>query len=779
MIEIREDLILIETNQTGYYLGRRGNLWETLHYGSKIRPDRLALMTKIDSGYGTDVVYKEEMNKDSLLHLALDLSPLHKGDYRRTALDVTLPNGSKVCDWDFISAEIFEDSHSSEILPFAHGAKQHLVMTYEGTAGIKLELIYSIFPDSDTITRKMIVKNGGADTLIINRALSYQLDLPNTGYQLSTFSGAWARERHEVVCDLQVGTYAFGSRTGESSHYCNPFFMMYPPSATEEQGKVYGFNLLYSGNHLGQVEVGPYQKLRVMAGIQPDDFAWHLETGQSFETPEALLTFSTSGKNGLSQNCHQFVKNHIIPKFWAKKERPVLLNNWEATYFDFNERKLLTLAKAAKKVGIELFVLDDGWFGQRNSDTEGLGDYDVNLKKLPSGLDGLANKIKKLGLDFGIWVEPEMVSIKSKLYDEHPDWVLSSPEVTPSLGRNQLVLDLCRLDVQDYIIGQLDKLLSSSQISYVKWDMNRHLSDVYSSAIVHQSECHHRWMLGLYRVLNAVMSKHPDILFEGCSNGGNRFDLGMLCYFPQIWTSDNTDVYERMKIQTGTSYGYPQTVMSCHVSDVPNHQTLRSSPLDSRFDVASFGILGYELDLTKLSQADCKILQKQIAFYKENRHLLQFGHFYRLVSPFEKAEQCRWLVTDEQKEQAILLDAIGRFQPNQENLPVQVPYLNPDQVYDFQNRQESLDIRQFGSLINTSLPVKLNHQGLAVHIMADYYRMALEQETYQVYGDLLAEAGVTLKQNFTATGFSDQTRLMPDYGARLYTIRAKIGDKGL
>lgn len=772
MIEIREDLIIIETKHTGYYLGKRGNLWETLHYGGKLHPDRLALTEKIDSGYGTDVVYRKEMDKDSLLHLSLDLSPLHKGDYRRTSLELTLPNGSKVCDWEFISADVFEGSFISDTLPYAHSADQHLVMNYQGTAGVEVAVIYTLFSDSDVITRKMVLKNGGADTLIVNRALSYQLDLPNDDYQLSTFTGAWARERHETVTDLTTGTHSFGSRTGESSHFCNPFFMIYRSMTTEEYGDCYGFNLLYSGNHFGQVEVGPYQKLRVMAGVASDDFSWHLETGEKFETPEAMLTFSKTGKNGLSQNCHQFVKNHIVRGPWAKKERPILLNNWEATYFDFNERKLVTLAKAAKKVGIELFVLDDGWFGHRNSDTEGLGDYEVNRKKLPSGLEGLSQKINQIGLEFGIWIEPEMISINSHLYQEHPEWAIRAPDIFPSFGRNQLVLDLCQTEVQDYIIEQINHLLNSCSITYVKWDMNRHLSDSYSSVLSYQSEFYHRWVLGLYHVLDTITTQHPDVLFEGCSNGGNRFDLGMLCYFPQIWTSDNTDVYERAKIQTGTSYGYPQSVMSCHVSDVPNHQTLRVSPLDARFDIASFGLLGYELDLTKLSRAEFKLLQEQIGFYKEYRQLLQFGEFYRLISPFKKAEQCRWLIRDCEQKNAILLNAIGRFQPNQETLPIRVPYLNPNQLYEVINRQESLDIRQFGSLINSTLPVKLNHQGIAVHLMSDYYRVKLEEESFKVYGDLLAESGLKPRQSFTATGFSPNTRLLPDYGARLYIIEA-------
>lgn len=510
-----------------------------------------------------------------------------------------------------------------------------------------------------------------------------------------------------------------------------------------------------------------------MAGIQDDGFSWTLDPGQSFESPEAMLTFSKAGKNGMSQNCHNFVKHHIVSKNWASKERPILLNNWEATYFDFNQRKLLKLAKEAKNVGIELFVLDDGWFGQRNSDTEGLGDYDVNLKKLPSGLARLAKQINKIGLVFGIWIEPEMISVKSKLYQEHPDWAVSAPGIEPSLGRHQLVLDLCRPEVQDYIIEQINQLLSSANISYVKWDMNRHLSDIFSPSLSNQGQFYHSWVKGLYRILRDCMAKHPDILFEGCSNGGNRFDLGMLCYFPQIWTSDNTDVYERMKIQTGTSYGYPQSTMSCHVSDVPNHQTLRNSPLESRFDVASFGILGYELDVTKLPSADKKILQAQIAYYKEHRKLLQFGLFYRLLSPFKMAEQTRWLVVAEDKSQAVLMDAIRRSQPNQESLPVRLSYLEADYLYDICNRQEQLDIRQFGSLMNAALPVKVNHQGLAVHVIADHYKMTLEKENYQAYGDLLAHAGIRLNQAFTATGFSDKTRLMPDYGARLYDIIKK------
>ncbi len=668
MIRLDGDLICLETDHTGYYMARRGALLETLHYGTKIQPDVPALREKTGAGYGTDVVVAGA-EPDSLLHLCLELTPDGWGDFRMGMVSARFADGSTVCDWAFCGAEQREEPLPPAGLPAAWGGAETLVSTFTTTKGLEAQLIYTLYPACDVITRRLRLRNTGDAPVTILRCLSSQLDLPRREYTLTTFTGAWARERRPQAAPLTEGVREFGSRTGNSSHYCNPFFQLAEPGAGENSGRVYGFNLIYSGSHLERVETGPYGKTRVLSGIQPEHFSWTLAPGEMLDTPEAVLTFSRQGTGGVSRNLHRFVRRHIVRGPWADRPRPVLLNNWEATYFDFNEGKLLRLAREAKKLGIELFVLDDGWFGKRDSDTCSLGDYTVNSKKLPGGLAGLGRKLNDLGLAFGLWVEPEMVSPDSELYRSHPDWAVQTPGISPALSRHQLVLDLCRPEVQDYLIGQLNALLDSAPIRYIKWDMNRHMTDCYSPVLAEQGRFSLCWMQGLYRVLEQVTGSHPEVLFESCASGGNRFDLGMLCYMPQIWTSDDTDAWERMKIQSGTSGGYPQSVMGCHVAASPNHQTLRTSQLEARFDVAAFGILGYELDVTRLSPAEKSVVAAQIAFYKQHRKLFQFGQLYRLASPFVPAaggESCAWMVVSDDKTEALVLDAGGRIEPNSE-----------------------------------------------------------------------------------------------------------------
>ena len=561
--------------------------------------------------------------------------------------------------------------------------------------------------------------------------------------------------------------------------------MVSDPDTTEQYGEVYGFNLIYSGSHCARIESGPFSRTRISAGIGQDGFSWTLsgKDGEEsrFDTPEAVLTWSDRGFRGCSVHMHRFVKDHIVRGKWAKKERPVVINNWEATYFKFKSHTLLRLAKEAKDLGCELFVLDDGWFGRRDTDESSLGDYTVNTKKLRGGLAGFGEELKKLGMDFGLWMEPEMISPDSDLYRAHPDWAVQVPGMEPSKGRHQLVLDLCRKDVQDYIIAQVCGILDSAPITYIKWDMNRTITDQFSrgesmsapDGKAEQGRFFHAWTLGLYRVMNQIVRTHPDILFEGCASGGNRFDLGILCYMPQIWTSDDTDAWERMLIQTGTSYGYPQSVMSCHVSASPNHQTLRTTPLESRFDVAAMGILGYELDLAVLPSAEKKVIRAQIEWYKAHRSLLQFGTFYRLASPFKEPERCIWMVVSPDRAEAVVMEGTGRLVPNSETPPVRLAGLDPDSLYKVTVRPQLIDIRTFGSLLNMVSPVKLNTSGLAVHIVSDHYRMTSETEQFLAYGDLLMHAGIRPKAGFTGCGYGEEVRMMPDYGARIWELKKK------
>ena len=654
MITVNGDWFALETANTGYYLGVRGGLVENLHYGARVRVENsVPLREKTDIGYGGDVVYRAESAPLSLEHLCLELSPLQKGDYRAQSLSLVMPGGARTADFSFVCARRLEGSVPPEGMPAARGGAETLALDFSTPEGVAVTLFYTVYPDCDVITRRLCIKNGADAPVTLEKALSYQLDLPGCDYVLSTFPGAWARERHEACVPLTPGAHVFGSTTGASSAFCNPFFMLCAPDATEFNGDAYGFNLVYSGSHMGCVEVSPWGKTRVAAGIQPEGFAWTLAPGERFETPEAVLTFSRAGKNGMSANLHAFVQEHIVRGKWAKKDRPVLLNNWEATYFDFNERKLLSLAKDAAKLGAELFVLDDGWFGERNDDNTSLGDWVVNEKKLGCTMGELIGKINDLGLKFGLWIEPEMVSEDSDLYREHPDWALQIPKRHPVRGRNQLVLDFSRKEIRDHVFDQICSVLDQGKVDYIKWDMNRSISDIYSSETKEQGKVLYDYVLGVYDFLERLLKRYPDTLIEGCSGGGGRFDAGMLYYTPQIWCSDNTDAIDRIEIQYGTSFIYPASCVGSHVSAVPNHQTGRVTSLNTRGVVAMAGTFGYELNLGLLSDKEKEEVKDQVKKFKAYAPLIQNGDYYRLSDPL-KDELGAWAFVSEDRSEALV-----------------------------------------------------------------------------------------------------------------------------
>ena len=480
--------------------------------------------------------------------------------------------------------------------------------------GLTLELHYGVFEDRDVISRSAKFINTSDEVVKLTRLMSTQLDFEDAGYILTTFNGNWAREMYRHDALVGIGKMVNASYAGTSSNRANPFVMLSTQGTTEDTGLCYGFNLIYSGNHYEAVEVNSHGKTRIVTGINPQSFCFMIEPGQKFESPEAVMTVSCEGYNGMSHHMHEFVRECIVRGEWKKKVRPVLLNSWEAAYFDINESKLLKLAKAGKEAGIELFVMDDGWFGTRNDDKQSLGDWHVNKKKLPGGLKSLCDKVNALGLDFGIWVEPEMVNTESGLYKAHSEWVMEIPGKPHSEGRNQRILDFANPEVVDFITEQMTNIFSSANISYVKWDMNRIFSDYYSQYLKpeQQGEVAHRYMMGLYRLMKTLTERFPHILFEGCASGGNRFDLGILCYFPQIWASDDTDAIYRAKGQTGYSYGYPMSVVTAHVSACPNHQTLRMTPLATRFNVAAFGVLGYECNLCDMKKEEVADVDAEI-----------------------------------------------------------------------------------------------------------------------------------------------------------------------
>ena len=775
MINIKKEFIKLDTNNTTYIIGvTTTNHLSQIYYGDKITidDDISFLKEKWFYPHGFGVTYDQSVDPGiSLDYISLEYPSVGKGDFREAALVISSVDGYTF-DFKFDSAKLIDD-YKLEGLPTPLKADQNLLVTLkDDIAKVKLELIYSVYEKSDVITRTTRLINESNKEIKIHNIASMSLDMVDEGYELLNYNGGWITEMHQSVKNLEPGIYVNDSKNGTSSNKHNPFFMLKEKNRSLNDGKCFGFNLVYSGNHKEVIEVNTYHRIRVQSGINSYCFEETLLENETFETPVAVLTFSSKGQNGVSQNMHHFTNNYIVRGKWANKERPVLLNNWEATYFNFNEAKILSLAKKAKEVGIELFVLDDGWFGDRNNDDRALGDWEVNLKKLPHDLKGLADKINKMGLMFGLWFEPEMISENSRCYEAHPEYAIKCPNRKPSLGRNQLVMDLTKVEVQDYIISFLTKILSSANIEYVKWDMNRNLTDIYDSSLNHGS-FYHRYVKGLYRVLEEVTSKFPDILFESCSGGGNRTDLGMMCYMPQNWASDDTDGFERMLIQSGVSAAYPLSTIGAHVSTSPSHQLLRRTPIDTRFNVAMFGVLGYELDLGKLSKVEKQIVKDQIAFYKEHRRLLQYGTFYQLKSIYNN-NQMIWMVLSEDKKEGIygFYQAIASARPGIDVLRT-VDVLN-DELYHIEVRPQKIDIKTFGELLNRITPVNINSEGILVHAISRRMAMNSEKEVYDVYGNVLNAGGIRLKNQWAGTGWDQDTvRLLGDFGSRVYYFKVK------
>ena len=632
--------------------GHIGNLY----FGKKIH-DREDFSYLIESKQRpmTACVY-EGNRKYSLEHLKLEYPVYGTSDYRNPAVEILQENGSRISEFKYISHEITDGKPELAGLPATYVEEPEEAQTLclrlkDEVTGIVLELLYSIFSGKGILARSARFINEGIAPVHLLNAMSLSLDLPDSDYVWMQFSGVWARERHIIERKLEQGIQAVGSIRGNSSHEHNPFIVLRRPSTTETSGEVMGFSLIYSGNHRMQAEVDTHNTTRVTTGINPQNFDWKLDCGESFQTPEAVVVFSNQGLNGMSQTFHKLYQKRLVRGYWRDRPRPVLNNNWEATYFDFTEDRLVEIAAKAKECGVELFVLDDGWFGKRSNDYTGLGDWVANKERLPFGIKGLADRIEEMGMKFGLWFEPEMVNKDSDLYRAHPDWILHAPQRASCHGRNQYVLDFSRKEVVDCIYDMMYKILSESKISYIKWDMNRSITECYSVALPadRQGEVFHRYILGVYDLYERLTTAFPQILFESCASGGGRFDPGMLYYAPQGWTSDDTDAIERLKIQYGTSMVYPVSCMGSHVSASPNHQTNRVTPLETRADVAYFGTFGYELDLLKLGEEDKAEIRRQIAFMKEKRDLIQKGTFYRLKSPFEGNETAWMIVSEDQK----------------------------------------------------------------------------------------------------------------------------------
>ncbi|MBR1758202.1 MAG: alpha-galactosidase [Lachnospiraceae bacterium] len=764
---------------------------EHLYYGKKLRIPGNPLQTyevlseKAAFAPGTSNWYDDEHKSLVLEDMCLEMSSRGRGDIREPMIDVVHEDGSSTSDFIFEKAEIIEGCLDSESLPRAYdelGQAKTLVVTLKDAGyGLKLELIYTMFADCDVLAKSARLYNESIRTVTVKRLMSAQLDLADSEYLVTNFTGAWAREMKKTTSPLPAGKWVNSSVTGNSSAHANPFFMLGRVHTTEDAGECIGLNLIYSGNHYEACEVSAYGKLRVVQGINPDTFTWTLAPGRMFETPEAVMTYSNEGYNGMSHQMHAFVREHVVRGTWKNKTRPVLLNSWEACYFKINEGRLLDLAREGKKVGIELFVMDDGWFGERDNDTKSLGDWDANKKKLPGGLSGICKKVNKLGLDFGIWVEPEMVNVNSNLYRAHPDWVLEIPGRPHSEGRNQRILDLTKTEVQDFIIEKMSEVFGSANIAYVKWDMNRNHSDFYSQGLParQQGEVAHRYILGLYRVMRTLVERFPEILFEGCASGGNRFDLGILSYFPQIWASDDTDAICRAEMQNNYSYGYPLSTVTAHVSSVPNHQTLRrTSPL-TRFNVAVFGVFGYELNLSDMSEERKKEVAEQIALYKEWREVLQWGTFWRgrsfsdgVITPLRDTpgNVMEWTTVAKDQSGAVGMILQQHAIPNSRYQYYRAKGLDPEKEYHFTNRKLAYNVKEFGDLVNQVAPFHIKQDSIVHNTVAKFVHMDGEIEDYTVGGDVLM-AGVKLKQGFAGTGYNDQVRFFPDFGSRIYLMK--------
>lgn len=746
---------------------------EHLYYGRHIdvasAEELDALTEKHAFAPGNTVIYDQEQPEYSLEDMCLEFSSLGKGDIREPFLELQYADGGRTADFTYESCFISREKPQLEGLPSAYsedGKAEHLMVCFKDKQyGAALELHYTVL--GECICRSAVLINESAESIKVSRLLSMMMDLPKADepYAVTSFHGAWTREMQKRTTLLSAGKLVIESRAGCTSSRANPFIMVHDKSTTEKHGGCYAFNLVYSGNHYACAEVSPFGKLRVANGINPQGFGWRLAPGERFTSPEAVMSFSEGGFTGISENMHFFVREHVVRGRWKNKPRPVLLNSWEACYFKISESGLYNLAKAGQKLGIELFVVDDGWFGERNDDSHSLGDWYVNEKKLPHGIMGLADKVTALGMDFGIWVEPEMVNTQSKLYEKHPEWAMAIPGKPHSEGRNQRVLDLANPAVQDYIIESMSRLFSSARISYVKWDFNRIFSDVFSPYLPadRQGETAHRYALGLYRVLDKLTKRFPDILFEGCASGGNRFDLGILSYFPQIWASDNTDALSRAYIQEGYSYGYPQSVIGAHISSCPNHQTLRDTPLDTRFNVAAFGLLGYEYDLRDLNGEKSQKLREQIETYKKWRDVLQFGRFYRGRS----GNIHEWTCVSQDGRRAVGMILNELTEPNDPNERFFPRGLDPELRYRFYNAERKINIKRFGSLINTSTPFRVKQDSIVHNVIDRIVKMPGETEEYTASGSVLM-GGVKLKQAFTATGYSEQVRFFADYFSRLY-----------
>lgn len=689
-IEFKNDIFHMYNDRISYciQLSEFGDLLH-LYWGKRLEPE-----IDYPIRYRTGFSAPENGNMNYSLDILPQEYPSYAtSDLRSSALELEYPNGNILTHLTYKSHSIQKGKPIPGGLPGTYTENDDeactlYIVTEDTYNQSEVTLVYTIYENRSVICRHSHIKNTSADSIFINNASSLSLDFHESNYKYMHLCGSWSREKHIEICDIHSGIQAIDSKRGASSHAENPFIALLSENACEDYGDVYGISLVYSGNFRISMEKEQYGTLRIQAGINPYNFKWKLESGDTFTTPEAVMIYSDSGLSGMSHTYHSLYRERLCRGIYRDKVRPILINSWEGSYFDFNENSLVSLAKKSSDLGIELFVLDDGWFRNRNDEHGQIGDWIVDSNKLPNGLDGLIEKINQLGLMFGLWFEPEVFSPKSEVFAKHPEWAIRLPETEGHLGRWQYLLDLSRTDVQEHLINTLSNILSKHNIEYVKWDMNRNFSDIYSSALPYdrQGELSHRYILGLYRILDTLTSKFPNILFEGCSGGGGRNDAGMLYYMPQNWASDNTDAVERLYIQYGASIVYPASTIGAHVSAVPNHQVGRVTPMKLRGSVAMSGMFGYELDITKLSDNECAEIKEQIQTYKRIREIITFGTQYRLLNPFEN-RSAGWMFVSKDKSKAVAFYFNKLAVPHSPYRRLKLKGLDENRIYTVDGKQ--------------------------------------------------------------------------------------------
>ena len=689
----KNKVFLLDTVNTSYGIAIVDDRYiEHLYYGRKLEDTDIRYLLREDEAPFTPSVNKRETGA------FLDSAPMEypetgMGDYRESALCVRSMQGHRASELCYKGYEIVEGKPALEGLPATWGKDSECstlkIFCRDSLLGMKVTLMYAVFEGSDALSRSVIIENEGEEPVYIEKVLSACLDMDDRNFEAVSLAGSWARERHIQRLPLGYGRQNVASFKGESSHQEHPFMALVTPGTTQDHGEVYAMNFVYSGNFIAQAEKSQFDSVRMTMGIHPEGFTWKLEPGEKFTAPEVVMVYSAEGLGRMTRTFHDLYREHLIRSPYLHEKRPILINNWEATYFDFDEKKLLEIAKDASELGIEMLVMDDGWFGKRSFDDSSLGDWYVNEEKIRGGLHELVENVKKLGMKFGIWIEPEMISPESELYRKHPDWAIQIPGRDITQSRAQYVLDFSREEVVDGVYEMIADVLRSADISYVKWDMNRQLTTLgsYALPVDRQGELSHRYMLGVYRMQERLITDFPHILLENCSGGGARFDAGMLYYSPQIWCSDDTDAIERLAIQEGTALIYPVSAMGAHVSVCPNHTVGRTTPFETRGDVALLGTFGYELDITKLSAEEKEHVKEQVGKYHKYNDLIREGDYYRLESASDNGFYDSWMIVEKDKSRALLFYVQVLARANAKSRFVRLAGLDSEKHYNVEGKE--------------------------------------------------------------------------------------------